>query len=198
MFLFRFSCVVVAATLGIAISIIQALAGNWLSAVSAFILGIVVGFVLLVGPWVAREFSAFNLAVGLVAILGLFAILHEHRAFDSQLDSARSEVMLAFASAGICRYSSNETRLLFEEGLRACGIQSYHDQADAVFRLQKSIYLPPEAALLGQLRDSVHDGAEDWCAITYSEASKLCPESFIGVSEKADAALRKSDMRRGR
>jgi hypothetical protein len=185
----RIVCALVVVALGIAMSVMEFVTGNWLSALSAIISGLAFVIVILA----AREFPIFILVAGVATVLGIIAIVHEHRAFDPELTSARDDAMFAFVDADSCKYSSSETHLLFEEGLKACSIQSYRDLIDAIFRLQKSIYLPPEVAFFDQLQDSVKGGIIDWCAAIYVEASKLCPRSFMGVSKKSDCALRKAN-----
>lgn len=172
------------------------LAGNWFVAVTAFLLGVSVSFVFLVGPREARDFIGFRVATSITLVLGLLGVLFQSPAFDSQLARARHEAMLAFARGHPCQYSSERMRLLFQEGMRSCGMQGYADTMSAIHELQKGLYLPAEAALVDQVRAAVIDKRVDWCAVAYAEASQQCPNAFAQLSTSAVNALREASSPR--
>lgn len=130
--------------LALCVVIYQAITGNWLSALTALLLGPIVWITLLLGFSEAKENPWLNIGASFAGLLGIFAVFSEHRAFDLDRPKAHAEAVVAFAKAAPCQYSSRESRAIFEEGLRACALQDKLDQLNAVGELQKAVYLGPE------------------------------------------------------
>lgn len=190
MMIFRLLSFPIVALLTLFLVIYQAILGNWLNALIALLLGPVVALSILLGFMAAKENAWLRIGAYFAFLLGIFAIISEHRAFDLDLSKAHTEAFIAFAESAPCRHSSKESRAIFEEGLRACALQDKLNQLNAVGELQKAVYFGPELSFIDQVHSSVSKKGEDWCGVVFTAAERLCPDAFIGMSQESRSILR--------
>jgi len=175
---------------GIGVAIYQAFQTNWLSALSALFLGPSVGTSFLLGFERSRQSFYIRVFVSIAGILGIMAILFEHRAFDIKRTEAHIAALDAFISMKIaCPVMSTELREIQKEGIMACARQDNSDQMSAITELQKASTLGPRLSLVDSVRSAAKEPDADWCAEAFRVAQPLCTEAFIGVRESSKQLL---------
>lgn len=180
----------VCVALGLGVAIYQAFQTNWLNALSALLLGPSVGIAFLLGFETSRESFYIQALVGLTAILGIMAILFEHRAFDFKRTEAHAAVLGAFVRMQLaCPVMNTELSKIQKEGIMACALQDNSDQVSAIAELQKTTTLGPTLSLVDSVRSAAQKPNADWCAEAFRVAQPLCTEAFVGVRESSKQLL---------
>ncbi len=176
--------------LGLVIAISQTFQENWLSALSAFILGSSIGLAILLGFEATRESLYIQFFFALAGVLGVLAVFFEHRAFEPGRREAHNDVRDAFIQMQLaCPIMSPKLSKIQEEGIFACAIQDQTEQMDAVVELQKAKTFGPTLSLVDSANALTKDADVDRCAEAFHAARPLCATAFLRVPESSQRLL---------
>lgn len=170
-------------------SVISALDSLWMSSIVYFTLGLFVGVSVLIFTMDYLENPIVILISGIIGILSILAILSEHKGFDSDANAAYSEAFDHFHDMKACQPMNHELRELRKEGLQACVVQGWSNQADAILKIQQARLSSPPLSLIDGIRSQVKNKQKDWCAETFRAASQHCKDGFITMSEASKNKL---------
>lgn len=174
-----FICLILIAV-GLSICLVQLFQGNWLSAISGLLLGVLSSIGLLFGS----EFKYMAIGVAVSLVIGVMSIFFESRAFNFELQNAHSDVLAAFMGMELlCRPMSLDLSEIKARGINFCTVANTHDQMNASFELQKSLILTPTVSLIDSFGSTVKGTVPDRCAEAVQSAIKICPTAFVGIKE---------------
>lgn len=186
----RPSLSILAVLTGIALSAMFLYRGQPILALATVAGGIYVGITLLRGFVESLMAPEFQLAAGVIGVIGLLGSVQDSNLFDHKLQSGYARVLTGMAYLDMhCNPMPSDLRTIQEYGVAACAMQGNSDALRTVLDLNKGLYLGPTLSMVDSAATLGDDEQINHCARAYRAAQKLCPAAFSSVDKSERAAL---------
>ncbi|PXX46955.1 hypothetical protein [Undibacterium pigrum] len=127
----------------------------------------------------------FQISVACITVLGFTSWLFESPFFDISLKNAHAEAMNSFANLGNeCRPITPKSQDIQLLGIRACSLQEYSNQMDAILGAQKALYYGPTMSALDTANSMISKHPKDFCAEAVKIAVETCSQGGFYLDNK--------------
>lgn len=176
----RLVAAVLSIALGIGFGTEELLQRHWFAAAGWYCSGVLAAGLFVAGfDFIRRSVSGAALAVA-TAVLAVYAFFFENRAFDVELDHARSEVAVELV-LGHAHCGAKAPRTRIEQVARICRAQPGRDRLAAAGEGIAIAHVPPVLDFPEKLIDKAQGEAPDDCQAHVRRLHADCPAAFATV-----------------
>ncbi|WP_426701377.1 hypothetical protein ACPPVV_18810 [Rhodanobacter sp. Col0626] len=142
-----------------------------------------VGLGVVIGITTALESPGFKFAAAIIGLVGIISVFMYSRGLNPQVAGAHASALNDFVYIDLrCPHASQELREIQNFGTKACALQNNSDQMTSVFDLAKALHLGPTSSLVDSAVSLGRTSPQDYCAVAFKAATKLCPSAFASLS----------------